>query len=87
MPSGQGVTAWNSNYGAIATAMELAHLTGAKEAMPSSADVVRSIQGAVAAGAVDGVTRESSASVDGFSHRVHVMFADLYRERLSGGTS
>jgi len=84
VPSRQGVTAWNSNYGAIATAMELAHLTGVKEAMPSSADVVRSIQGAVAAGAVDGVTREPSASVDGFSYRVHAMFADLYRERLWG---
>jgi glutamate racemase len=84
--SGQGVTAWNSNFGAIATAMELAHLTGTKEAMPSSADVERSIRGAVAAGAVDGVTREPSVSVDGFSHRVHVMFADLYRERLSGRT-
>lgn len=77
-----GVTAWNSNLGAIATAMELARLTGNDAAMPTADDVRRSIDGAVTAGAIDGVTRESSRSVDGFSDRVHVLFADLYRQRL-----
>jgi len=84
VPSRQGVTAWNSNFGAIATAMELSHLTGVEAAMPRSADVRKSIEGAVSAGAVDGVTREATPSVDGFSHSVHTMFADLYRERLGG---
>jgi glutamate racemase len=84
VPSELGVTAWNSNFGAIATAMELAHQSDTPGAMPTSADIVASIEGSVAAGAVDGVTREPTASVDGFSHGVHTMFADLYLRALLG---
>jgi hypothetical protein len=85
------VTAWNSNFGAIATAMEMARRAPDAElggrAMPTVQDVRRSVDGAVSARAVDGVTRKNEASVDGFSMDVHEVFTTLYRERLESADS
>ncbi|MFM1990977.1 MAG: hypothetical protein RJA99_3934 [Pseudomonadota bacterium] len=82
VPSRLPVTAWNSNFGAIATAIELAHRMDVRGAMPDPADVKATIAGALEGGAVDGVTREPAKSVDGFSDAVHARFAQLYMNAL-----
>ena len=76
--SANPVTAWNSNFGAVATAIEFALRSNTK--VPSASQLSAALGAAVKAGAVDGLTRENTRWVDGFSDRVHRMFFQLYVE-------
>ncbi|WPB55963.1 glutamate cyclase domain-containing protein [Xylophilus sp. GOD-11R] len=78
------VTSWNSNLGAITIAALLAHKAGRLDLMPTPAQFHALMHEAMAAGAIDGVSRSGSpsagAGVDGVSLSTHTeIYADLLR--------
>jgi glutamate racemase len=66
------VTWWNSSAGGQAIAISLLGLEGRLDLAPSAADYGAAIEACARAGAVDGVTRLYTATVDGVSALTHM---------------
>ena len=80
VPADHVVTAWNSNLGGKALALEMLRLNDRLDLLPTMGQRENAIHAMLRAGAVDGVTRGSTAGeahginrtgVDGFEPRVH----------------
>ncbi|MCT7298256.1 DUF4392 domain-containing protein [Ralstonia sp. CHL-2022] len=77
------VTAWNSNFGAQAILANMLHQMGRMDLMTTPEELHAAIKASVDAGAVDGVSRKSEASVDGFPSQVHQGMLVLLREAMN----
>ena len=71
VPADHTVTASDSNIGALAIAAELAMMEGRPDLLLRPEDYAAAVRASVAAGAVDGVSRDPFASVDGFDLEYH----------------
>ncbi|CAJ0736089.1 Glutamate racemase [Ralstonia edaphis] len=83
VPVDHPVTAWNSNFGAQAILANMLHRMGRMDLMTTPEELHAAIKASVDAGAVDGVSRKSEASVDGFSSQVHQGMLVLLREAMN----
>ena len=83
VPVDHPVTAWNSNFGAQAILANMLHRMGRMDLMTTPEELHAAIKASVDAGAVDGVSRKSEASVDGFPSQVHQGMLVLLREAMN----
>ncbi|UXC38953.1 LWXIA domain-containing protein [Cupriavidus gilardii] len=74
------VTASVSNWGAYAIGAALLRQLGKAHLMPTENQILSAIEASVHAGAVDGVSRQRVATVDGFSPEVHLAVYRLLRQ-------
>ena len=72
------VVAGTSNWGAWGVVAELSRLAG-RPLLHSAEDERRMVEACVAAGAVDGITRQRAATVDGLPLAAHVGMLELLR--------
>ncbi|SOY64386.1 putative aspartate/glutamate/hydantoin racemase [Cupriavidus taiwanensis] len=85
VPVDHVVTASVSNWGAYAVSALLLRRGNMPERFQSPEELGRVLQAAADAGAVDGVSRERVATVDGFSTAVHQAVITLYGRAAAGG--
>lgn len=85
VPVDHVVTASVSNWGAYAVSALLLRRGNMPERFQSPEELGRVLQAAADAGAVDGVSRERVATVDGFSTEVHQAVITLYGRAAAGG--
>jgi hypothetical protein len=78
------VVAGTSNWGAWGVAAELSRLAG-RPLLHSAAEERRMVEACVAAGAVDGITRQRDATVDGLPLAAHVGMLALLRLFIPSG--
>ncbi|WP_427306527.1 LWXIA domain-containing protein [Cupriavidus sp. H39] len=85
VPVDHVVTASVSNWGAYAVSALLLRRGNMPERFQGPEELGRVLQAAADAGAVDGVSRERVATVDGFSTAVHQAVITLYGRVAAGG--